>query len=528
MTAALTASPDGAKLTGTATVGAAKGVATFAGLSLTKAGDYVVTLSDGSLTDVATDSFTVNPGAGTQLVFGQAPAAAIAGAALSPSVTVKVEDKFGNVVTSDGSKVTIAVSSGPSTTISGTSAVNASSGVATFAALKFNTAGSYTVKATDGKLASPASAAFVISPGDASQLVVGKVPASAVSGAVIAPAITVSVEDQFGNIVAADTSSVTMAIATGTGATNAVLSGTATAAAVKGIATFNTLSIDLAGSGGTAYQLKATDASLTSDTSDAFSITPGAAAKLVFKKGPTGVKAGVTISPAITVQVEDKAGNIVTGDKSKITLNVNTPSRTPPPKTGKGKGVSADGGLPTLGGTITVATVDGIATFSDLSLTVAGAYTMTAIDGKLTSATSDSFTIAPNTAAQIGFGTQPVAGTAGTALAAFTVQIEDAYGNVVSATSPDITIMVASSPDGGDITTGTKKVTPVAGVSTYSDIKIDEAGTYTLSAIATGLTGGAFGQLCRLRRRCVEPCDYQRAERRHRRCGEQPGGHRRG
>ena len=276
VTAALTASPDGAKLTGTATVGAAKGVATFAGLSLTKAGDYVVTLSDGSLTDVATDSFTVNPGAGTQLVFGQAPAAAIAGAALSPSVTVKVEDKFGNVVTSDGSKVTIAVSSGPSTTISGTPAVNASSGVATFAALKFNTAGSYTVKATDGKLASPASAAFVISPGDASQLVVGKVPASAVSGAIIAPAITVSVEDQFGNIVAADTSSVTMAIATGTGATNAVLSGTATAAAVKGIATFNTLSIDLAGSGGTAYQLKATDASLTSDTSDAFSITHGA------------------------------------------------------------------------------------------------------------------------------------------------------------------------------------------------------------------------------------------------------------
>src|SRR5262249_38573581 len=47
-----------------------------------------------------------------KLIFGQQPTNATAGVAISPAVTVMVEDAFGNVVTSDSSTVTLTLSSG--------------------------------------------------------------------------------------------------------------------------------------------------------------------------------------------------------------------------------------------------------------------------------------------------------------------------------------------------------------------------------------------------------------------------------
>jgi hypothetical protein len=60
-------------------------------------------------------------------------------------------------------------------------------------------------------------------------------------------------------------------------------SGTATATAVAGVATFSNLSINSAGTG---YTLTASAATLTSATSSAFNVTAGAAAKLGFTVPP--------------------------------------------------------------------------------------------------------------------------------------------------------------------------------------------------------------------------------------------------
>jgi len=46
------------------------------------------------------------------------------------------------------------------------------------------------------------------------------------------------------------------------------------------------------------------------------------AAKLVFGVQPTNTLAGATISPAVTVKVEDAGGSVVTGDSSSITLAI--------------------------------------------------------------------------------------------------------------------------------------------------------------------------------------------------------------
>ena len=103
---------------------------------------------------ITLDNVQVTAGA-SQLVLQQSPTSGTPGQTLSPSVKVAVEDAFGNVVTSDKSTVTIAVASGPGGFTAGsTTSVAAVSGVATFSNLILGLAGTYTLKATDGTLAS--------------------------------------------------------------------------------------------------------------------------------------------------------------------------------------------------------------------------------------------------------------------------------------------------------------------------------------------------------------------------------------
>ena len=82
---------------------------------------------------------------------------------MSPAVTVAVEDTRGNTVTANTSTVTLTLSSG--TFASGTSTATASTvnGVATFSTLAINTAGTYTVAASDGSLTAATSGSFTIS-----------------------------------------------------------------------------------------------------------------------------------------------------------------------------------------------------------------------------------------------------------------------------------------------------------------------------------------------------------------------------
>jgi hypothetical protein len=97
------------------------------------------------------------------------------------------------------------------------------------------------------------------------------------------------------------------------------------------------------------------------------------APKLAFGQQPTNVVAGNgTINPAVTVYVEDANGNVLLTDNSNVTLSVAS-------------------GPGTLGGTTTVAAVDGVATFDNLSVATPGTYVLTATDGSFANATSNSF-----------------------------------------------------------------------------------------------------------------------------------------
>ena len=125
--------------------------------------------------------------------------------------------------------------------------------------------------------------------------------------------------------------------------------------------------------------------------------------RLAFGQPPTSAQIGTVLSPAVTVLVEDSLGNVVASGTSSVTIAIgNNPS----------------GGR--LGGTLTVAAVNGVATFNNLSINESGnGYTLIASDttgsGSLT-VTSAAFNIvsqptAPGVTAEPGDQTVLAGGT---------------------------------------------------------------------------------------------------------------------
>ncbi len=369
ITLTIVTAPHNGKVTGTLVAPAQAGLATFNNLSFSLAGTYTLQAADAGLASAITSNIiTTLPPA--KLVFKQQPTTTIAGQTVAP-VTVLVEDAKGHVVPFDNSSVTLTLSSAPAGgTLAGTVSLHAVNGVATFSDLSATVAGSYTLAAADGALTIAKSKKFTINAAGATQLLfLQEPPATLIAGAKINPALTVELKDAFGNVEINDHSKVTLTIFSGPG--GALLTGTATAAASKGLAKFSNLSLRTVGT----YTLQAADAALTA-SSTSFNVTPAAAKKLVFTQQPTATMASTPIAPTIVVTVEDTFGNVVTSDSSLITLAI---------KSGPHSAI--------LSGTLAEAAVNGAATFADIEAPTAGTYTLSAADGRLTSAVSNSFLI---------------------------------------------------------------------------------------------------------------------------------------
>ncbi len=284
-----------------------------------------------------------------------------AGSAISPAVEVAVQDAFGNTVTTAANLITVAIGANPGGGIlSGTLSRNAVSGVATFSDLSINKAGiGYTLTATATDLAGTTTAAFNIIPGPASALLFTMSPGTNDKKIALLPAVQVSALDAFGNLATGFTGSVTVAIASSSAPTP-TLAGTLTVAAVGGVASFSDLTLDKLGT----YTLGASSSGLTGAASASFLInTPTV---LVFIVQPTTTTANGVIAPAVQVAVQDGVGNTVLNHVTNIGLSITSLTGAPGA---------------TLNGTVTATTVMGVATFSNLSIDLAGAgYTLTAAD----------------------------------------------------------------------------------------------------------------------------------------------------
>src|SRR5216684_5057715 len=147
-----------AKLSGTNSVAAVTGVATFTNLSIDQVGvGFTVTAAFGSAAPVDTSvAFDITPGppppppSPTHLGFSQQPQTTEAGAAITPPVQVAALDASEHVV--QGFTGTIGVALEPASnggTLSGGTPINAVNGIATFPNLSVDKAGNgYTLQAT--------------------------------------------------------------------------------------------------------------------------------------------------------------------------------------------------------------------------------------------------------------------------------------------------------------------------------------------------------------------------------------------
>ena len=119
--------------------------------------------------------------------------------------------------------------------------------------------------------------------------------------------------------------------------------------------------------------------------------------QLTFSQQPASTTNGSTLN-SIAVSVNSAIGAVVGGDNSNVSIAI-------------GAGPSGA----TLGGTTTVAAVNGVATFSDLSLSTPGNYTLTATDESDTAAISTSFAINSTAPAETIGGLDPTFGVGGLA-----------------------------------------------------------------------------------------------------------------
>ena len=442
----------------------ANGVVTFDDLTLTITGSKTLTLSSVGLTSANSVSFAVTPAAAAHLTFTQVPSDAVAGSVFSPVPIVQLRDAYGNAVAQ--SNVSISLTLSGVGTLNGTTVQQTDAdGTAQFPGLSSERSELARLFASSVGLEGHLSAAFFVSPSTAAKLAFSQQPTSRVVGSPIDPAVTVQVQDAYGNDVSTNGLPIRIALSSGSG----TLFGNTNAVTVEGIASFDTLSMHQAGS----KQFSATAVGMASALSDTFAIFAAEASSIQFVQQPTAALAGDVISPAVTVELADRFGNTVSQAGIVITLSLENSA--------------------TLLGTVSQGTdEDGLATFNDLSITNAGQHRL--VGTAFAPVTSDTFVISPNVATKLVFQQQPTFAVENVVFAtAPIVRTQDAYGNnSTNGLSSAVPVTLALTSGSGTLQgTTVRDIGLLAGegVVMFTNLSINlSGGGKVLTASATNLT----------------------------------------
>ncbi len=249
------------------------------------------------------------------------------------------------------------------------------------------------------------------------------------------------------------------------------LKGTLTATVNNGVAVFSGLTLNDAAQGVT---ITATATGLTSITTQPFNVTLGATQLVVTTEPPqppSSIDVGTTFT--MVVSAEDALGNVDTSYDAPITLTL-----------------AANPGNATLGGTLEIGATNGIATFSDLTVSQPGVgYTILAAATGLTSATTAGFDVTAPPASLLVLATPPPSELTAGAGFGLVVDAKDDEGHIVTTYNSTVTVALAGGPGGASLE-GTVTVTANEGVATFSGLTQDTAGTgYTLQLSSGNLEG---------------------------------------
>lgn len=441
----------------------ADGLATFSDLRINTTGTYRLMAAAGSVSQLS-NPFDITAAASRIVtVLSGNGQTTVVGANYASPLKATVEDSFGNPAA--GAQVTFtAPSTGPSATFGGSAtAIADSSGVATSPDLTANMqSGSFQVTAGTLGAASPAVFSLTNAPGPGKKLAFVQQPANTVSGHVIAPPVTVQLQDSFGN--AAPTAGVAVSIqADPLMQRFAAISGTTTQNTnASGLATFADLSVPHAG----AYQLVATATSFVSAASNPFTVTAGSPASIITSGGtPQSATISTAFADPLAVVVRDASGNPVGG----VTVAFTTPA----------SGASAE-----LSAAQAITDATGRASVTATANTIAGSYLVTASTAGVSGPVSFALTNVAAGAAILAFVQQPASTTAGATISAVAVKLTDSGGNPLSGAA----LMLSAQGGSGTLEGTVTGTTDTTGTATFNDLRITATGTYQLEAVSGALS----------------------------------------
>lgn len=185
---------------------------------------------------------------------------------------------------------------------------------------------------------------------------------------------------------------------------------------------------------------------------------------------PSAGVTGVAFVSQPVVQIRDASNAAVTTSNAPVTAVISS-------------------GVGTLGGTTTVNAVNGVATFTNLTVTGTGVFTLTFTSIGLTQATSRGITISeppPAPATQLAIATQPSGAVSGALLGTQPViQIHHANNMVVATSNAAVTAAITS---GTGVLAGTTTVSAVNGAAAFTNLRVTGAGFVMLTFTSNGMT----------------------------------------
>ena len=469
------------------------GVATVSGSSngqmvLYQVGTPSIVVSDGTYTNGTGVSVTVSPAAENKLAITTQPASSItAGGTVTVGVTI--EDTYGNTITTGttGSTDTLAVALNGASFAAGTTSHAATNGTYSFTGLQINTAGTFTITAsdtTDTLVTSTNTNSFTVSPAAENKLAITTQPASSITaGGTVTVGVTI--EDTYGNTITtgATGSTDTLAVALN-GASFAA--GTTSHAATNGTYSFTGLQINTAGS----FTITASDTThgaVTSANTNSFTVNPATQSQLVLIPSTTTPTAGAVDN--LTIKAEDQYGNVITGYTGSHTLSFTGASaigsNTPTVTNSSGTAIVFSS-TPNTAITFTngVATVSGSSN-GQMVLYQVGTPSIVVSDGTYTNGTGVSVTVSPAAENKLAITTQPASSITAGGTVTVGVTIEDAYGNTITTGNTGSTDTLAVALNGGSFAAGTASHAASNGTYSFTGLQINTAGSFTITASDT-------------------------------------------
>lgn len=461
VTLALATNPGSATLSGITKVAGASGTALFPGLMLNRTGvGYTLAAASGALAPDTSAEFAIVPGpvSASQSDVAASPTTITASTGSSASaITVTARDAFGNLV--PGLAVTLAATGSGNSLDQPAGGVTDADGVA-HGTLSSTVAESKTVTATAGGVAVTQAASLTVTPAAGATLDFTVQPVGGAAGVAMTPPVEVTVRDAFGNTATGFSGSVTVALGANPG--GAVLSGTTTRTATAGVATFDDLSLDKAGTG---YTLAASATGATGATSNPFGVGAGvvSASQSTVAIVPGAIVAsGGSSAATVTVVVKDAFGNPIPG--ASVTLAA----------TGTGNTITQPVGVTGSNGSVT----------GSLSSTVAEVKVVTATSNGIPLAAQPSVTVSAGpvsaTTSTVSAAPSSIQASGGGFAAAVTVTARDAFANPVGGAT-----VVLSVTGSGNTLTQPPGPTNASGVASGA-LSSTTTGIKTVSATTDG------------------------------------------